>query len=263
MTVRLGGDYSFARPSMSELQSLGITFVARYVSPEASKNLSLSEAQELSNAGIDIVTNFEDGTSNWTGGYNQGVADARLAWGQHKACGGPDGRPVYFSVDEDIDPTDSRLHAYFQGCGAGMTPGQIGVYGSAAVCDALKAAGLVHWTWRTMSTGWRGGVGNPSDFNVEQTGFFNSSIDRDASITDDFGQWRVGQAPTPAPGGGAVATAMQLEIWGYKGDDATGPADEPDVHQSLLTTRDNTNELVAAVKALTAEVAAIKAKLGA
>lgn len=197
MTVRLGADGTSS--DVAELKALGATFISRYVSDFPSKNLTLAEAQTLSDAGIDIVTNWEDDVNSWQGGYNRGVQDATRAWHQHKACGGPDGRPVYFSVDTDCDPNDFRLHEYFRGVGAGMTPGQAGVYGSTAVCQALKAAGLVSWTWRTMSTGWRGGAGSPDWFNVEQTGYFNSTYDRDASITEDFGQWRVGQVPGPAP----------------------------------------------------------------
>lgn len=71
--------------------------------------------------------------------------------------------------------------------------------------------------------------------------------------------------------GGTMLSADDiLKIWGYKGNDLTGPADNPDVHQSLLTTRDNSAALVAAVASLTslvnqvkAEVDAIKTKLGA
>jgi len=282
VAVRLGGDYSFARPSMSELHSLGVTFVARYVSPEGSKNLSRSEAVELSNAGIDIVTNFEDTANNSVGGYSQGVADARMAEAQHLACGGPPTRPIYFSIDTDLSPSDSNLHSYFAGIVSVLGAGRTGVYGSTGVCRALKAAGLVMWTWRSMSTGWSGGAGTPGEFNVEQTGYLNSSIDRDASITDDFGQWRVGQSappppnpgpappptPSPSPSGGDLPTPY--DVWSYKGNDATGPADQPDVHQSLLTTRDNSAALVAMLRALKAdfdllksEVAAVKAKLGA
>lgn len=197
MTVRLGADGTGS--NVGALHSLGATFICRYLSDFPSKNLTLGEAQTLSNNGIDIVSNWEDDVNDWAGGYSAGVNNATKAWHQHKACGGPDGRPIYFSVDQDVDPGNGTLHEYFRGLGVGMTPGQIGVYGSTAVCEALRAAGLVSWTWRTMSTGWRGGVGPISAFNIEQTGYFNNTYDRDASITDDFGQWRVG-GPSTAPG---------------------------------------------------------------
>lgn len=210
MTVLLGADAESS--NVAELHSLGATFISRYLSDFPSKNLTLAEAQALTAGGINIVSNWEDDVNTWERGYSGGMRDAQVAWGQHKACGGPDKRPIYFSVDTDVDPSNATLHQYFAGAGAGMTPGQIGVYGSTGVCNALKAAGLVSWTWRTMSTGWNGGVGLPSMFNVEQTGYFNSSYDRDASITDDFGQWRIGWTPTGNPPGPAKPPAISLAV---------------------------------------------------
>ncbi|NUP48192.1 MAG: DUF1906 domain-containing protein [Catenulispora sp.] len=217
MVVRLGADAESS--SIFDLRNLNATFISRYLSDFPSKNLTPSEAIELSNAGVDIVSNWEDDTNTWQGGYTRGKRDATVAWGQHKACGGVDGRPIYFSVDTDISPANSTLHAYFQGLGDGMTPGQIGVYGSTGVCNALKSLGLAHWTWRVMSTGWTGGVGDPSMFNVEQTGPFNEKYDRDASITVDFGQWRVGgtkdnPSPTVHPDGGGVEPLQStVSLW--------------------------------------------------
>ncbi len=211
MTVRLGADGTSS--SIAALRGLGATFICRYLSDYPSKNLNLSEATNLTNAGIDIVSNWENDTNDFAGGYNAGVRNATVAWHQHKACGGPDGRPIYFSVDTDVSPNDARLHEYFRGLGAGMTPGQIGVYGSTAVCKALKAAGLAPWTWRTMSTGWTGGMGDPSDFNMEQTGYFNNSYDRDASITDDFGQWRVGGPATNHPYSAPPPPPPTVHLW--------------------------------------------------
>ena len=72
-----------------------------------------------------------------------------------------------------------------------------------------------------------------------------------------------GVVPPSPPGGNVLTPDDILNVWAYHGSDANGPDDAPDVHQSLLTARDNTNDLVAAVKALAAEVAAIKAKVGA
>jgi len=198
MVVRLGADGTGS--NVSALKSLGATFISRYTS-EQSWALTPSEAKTLSNASIDIVSNYEHYTTDYAGGYNQGVTNAKTAWAVHKKCGGPDGRPIYFSVDTDLDPSNSLLHSYFQGACSVLTAKQVGVYGSTAICNTLKSLGLVTWTWRTMSTGWRGGAGAVSDFNVEQTGYFNSTYDRDAAITTDFGQWRVGVTPpnTPPP----------------------------------------------------------------
>jgi Domain of unknown function (DUF1906) len=77
--ARKGGDYSFARPSISELKKAGITFVCRYLSHSPAKNLTLKEAEELSAAGIDIVSIWEDTATRATEGHEAGVADAKAA----------------------------------------------------------------------------------------------------------------------------------------------------------------------------------------
>jgi len=198
--MRLGADGTGS--NVSSLKSLGATFISRYTS-EQSWALTASEAKTLSSAGIDIVSNYEHYTTDYAGGFSQGVTNAKTGWAVHKRCGGPDNRPIYFSVDTDVDPSNSSLHEYFRGaCSVLGGAHGVGVYGSTGVCEALRSAGLVAWTWRTMSTGWHGGAGSTSMFNVEQTGYFNSTYDRDVAITDDFGQWRVGV--NPAGGGGTV-----------------------------------------------------------
>lgn len=265
--------------SVAFLKSVGAQFISRYTS-EQSWALTPSEARNLSNGGIWIVSNYEHYTNDIGGGFAQGVTNAHTGWRVHTACGGPADRPIYFSVDEDVDPNLADLHQYFAGAVSVLGVGRVGVYGSTAVCLALKAAGLVTYTWRTMSTGWRGGAGVPSDFNVEQTGYFNSSYDRDAAITEDFGQWMVGVSPnpgptptpTPTPGGNDMLTpADVLSVWAYQGGDATGPDDAPDVHQSLLTCRDALVALVGddpahpngIVPQLVGMVAALKTELDA
>lgn len=264
MAVRLGADGTTS--SIADLRSLGATFICRYVSDYSWKNLTPSEAANLSAAGIDIVTNWENDVSDWEGGYAQGRAYGARAWAQHKACGGPDGRPIYFSVDMDADPTDQRLYDYFRGLQDALTPGQVGVYGSTAVCLSLKAAGRAAWFWRTMSTSFRGGYGDPSDFNIEQTGFFSSSYDRDASITDDFGQWRVGENFTPAPAPTPTGDTVTPQ-------DLQSAVDNINSHIASLTQAgvDNVNSHIAAavnplqaqLNALKDELDAVKAKLGA
>lgn len=205
MSVRLGADAEST--SVSDLQNLGCTFVCRYLSPVGnSKNLSWSEANELQNAGIDVVSNWELNTDDWTGGYNQGVNYAQQAASLHTACGGPAAAPIYFSVDEDVDAQSVVNSGYFQGINSVIGVQRTGCYGSTSVIAALTSAGLIGnlgqpLGWRTMSTDFAGGVGDSSQFSIEQTGPFNEDYDRDASVADNFGQWSAnnGSAPAPTP----------------------------------------------------------------
>jgi Domain of unknown function (DUF1906) len=273
MSVHLGADGTGS--DVGQLKALGAEFISRYLSDFPAKNLTYGEAQTLTVGGIWIVSNWENDINDWQGGWNAGYRSATEAWRQHKACGGPDGRPIYFSVDMDADPTDSRLHAYFKGAGDALTPSQVDCYGSTAVILALRSAGLIRpypSGWRTMSGGFRGGLGDPSEFAVEQTGYFNQTYDRDAALVDDYGQWMVGRVPGPNPPpapapvpvspGGDLPTVN--EVWAYKGKDGHRPdGDSPDVHQSLLDARDAAQACYNLVVQMKAELDAIKAKLNA
>lgn len=193
----LGADYSGSRPSPAELAAAGVTWVSRYLSHSAWKNLTRAEAEALSAAGISIVSNWETTTTRAEAGYAAGQQDARDALAQATACGMPPGRPIYFSVDADVSP--SSVTPYFQGVNSVLNKVRTGVYGSTAVCRALLADGLVAWTWRTMSTSWSGGAGSPGEFNIVQTGgtIINSDVDVNHAQTSDFGQWTIGGTAVP------------------------------------------------------------------
>ncbi|GJF10605.1 hypothetical protein NGTWS0302_07390 [Mycolicibacterium cyprinidarum] len=60
--------------------------------------------------GLYVVSCYQFGKPGWprspsdfTRGYDGGVADATTALQLHTAAGGPDLTPIFFSVDEDID----------------------------------------------------------------------------------------------------------------------------------------------------------------
>lgn len=205
--TRLGADAT--SETIADLKALGITFIGRYASDFPEKNLSLPEAQRISAAGIDIITNWENDVNDWQGGYSQGVAYAKRALAQHTADGGPTGRGerwgVYFSVDERVDPADARLHAYFQGANSVLSAAHTGAYAQTSALRTLRSLGLIGCgerggTWRSMSTfGLPEGLGNPGEFDIEQTGWFNSSYDRNIANSTNFGQWRIGATVQIAP----------------------------------------------------------------
>lgn len=229
--TRLGADAT--NETIAALKALGITFIGRYVSDYPGKNLTLPEAQRVSAAGIDLVTNWENDVNDWAGGYSQGVAFAKRALTQHAACGGPTGRSerwgVYFSVDEKVDPNDPTLHAYFQGANTVLSVAHTGAYAQTSVLRALRQLGLIGCgerggTWRSMSTfNLPEGLGLPGEFDIEQDGQFNPQYDKNIANSGNFGQWRIGAtvtiqedpmqdalyAVTPGPNG------EQPGIWWY------------------------------------------------
>lgn len=227
--TRLGADATGT--SVAQLKALGATFVSRYVSDFPWKNLTLAEAHRLTAAGIDLVTNWENDVDDWKGGYAQGVAYARKALAQHAANGGPTGADerwgIYFSADMQIDPEDPRLHAYYDGTRSVLGVRHNGAYAQTSVLRKLRSLGLIGCgerggTWRSMSTfGLPEGLGLPGEFDVEQTGQFNETYDRDVANSADFGQWRIGAA---APVARAKDDEMILhnitgspEVWALSG----------------------------------------------
>lgn len=206
MSAIIAGDYSDARPSNSELDSLGIRAVCRYAGGSLSKQLSASEAKTLSAGGIGIIANFE--SYGRGGSYAQGVADAREADAHFRACGATGHFVIYFSIDYDVT-NPAAQDAYFSGINSVIGVGRTDCYGNTALIRHLRSAGLIRGGqsgWRSMSTGWTGGAGSPSEFAIEQIyPGFNSSIDRDLIYTSlaNAGAWFVG-TDVPAGNGTVV-----------------------------------------------------------
>lgn len=201
MTIA-GMDYSDWRPgSVSDLD--GAVFVCRYLSNDQEKNLTRAEAETLTSWGVQIVANWE---STGTGGdYSQGVADAQTARSQALSAGMPAGRPIYFSIDEDVSVA-SQL-GYFQGVGSVLPRAEVGVYGSAQMIQGIQAAGWAEWGWLTMSKGWSGGA-DTSGCQLNQTqGGAGGNFDWDEALADDYGQWNLNTAAAPATHAPTIPTA--------------------------------------------------------
>jgi len=154
------------------LASSGINFVFRYYSATttiATKRLTVSEAQALTAAGIEIGAVYEDGPTSanyFTNG--RGVRDGERAFQYAQQIGQPAGSAIYFAVDYDAPASDlSAIISYFQGVQSGLnvvsggsSPYAIGVYGSGLVCQAIKQDNsLAKYSWLAESRGWRGTVG--------------------------------------------------------------------------------------------------------
>ena len=73
------------------------------------KPVTREYADALRAEGLHVVSCYQYGKPGWptpsdyTRGYEGGVADAQTALRLHAAAGGPDSAPIFFSVDEDID----------------------------------------------------------------------------------------------------------------------------------------------------------------
>jgi hypothetical protein len=189
-----GVDYSAGRPGGKALADAGMRFAARYLSHNPSKNLTPAEADDLAAHGVSCVVVWETTASRAGAGRAAGIADAKEAAAQAKACGQPAGRPIYFAVDWDANPT--VVVPYFQGVASVLGLARTGVYGGYKVVDYLLDHKLATWAWQTVA--WSGGR-RDSRAVIRQ---YASTIringvecDHDTAMAADYGQWTPGRTP--------------------------------------------------------------------
>jgi hypothetical protein len=211
-----GYDYSSWRPSNAGELS-GVQFVCRYLSNDGNpKNLSLEEAELLTSWGKFIVVVWE--TTGTGGNKAQGAADAVNAVAMAKECGWFEGRPIFFAIDEDVNP--ATQDDYFDGIATVLPKSDIGIYGEAAIIERWRGFGA-GWGFLSESTSWEGGA-NISGCQIQQTGTAPSNnYDYDIALAADYGGWQVGgntTAPTPPP-----TTSEEDDMSSYQAkSDSTG-----------------------------------------
>ncbi|MEV7770599.1 glycoside hydrolase domain-containing protein [Kitasatospora sp. NPDC086791] len=189
-----GVDYPWTHPSAASLQAAGASFAMRYLSTDASKNLSRAEANDLAAHGIWCGVVWETTTGRALAGQAAGAADARTAAAQAVACGMPADRPIYFAVDTDTNWTS--VQPYFAGVASVLGAARTGVYGGLRVVQGAAASGLVAWYWQTSA--WSGGVWDPRAHLQQGGGITIGGVDcdRNTATTTDYGQWMPGRTPT-------------------------------------------------------------------
>jgi hypothetical protein len=167
-------------------------------------------------AGLHVVSNYQYGKPGWptpsdyTRGYDGGVADAQTALGLHAAAGGPASAPIFFSVDEDINlgAWKSLASEWFQGINSVLGVNRTGIYGSAQACGWAIADDVIghsstagyRWAWQTRA--WSHGEREPAAV-LYQSAVFTASdpavliagvhVDADDVLAADFGQWELGR----------------------------------------------------------------------
>lgn len=188
-----GVDYAWTHPPVSSLKTAGVRFVMRYLSHDASKNLSRSEADSLASAGIWSGVVWETTANRAGAGRAAGTADARDAAAGATACGMPSSRPVYFAVDYDADPAE--VAPYFQGVASVLGLNRTGVYGGYRVVKYLLDHGLARWAWQTRA--WSAGRWDDRA-HIRQGAYVTIGgiqCDANTSMKTDFGQWMPGRTP--------------------------------------------------------------------
>jgi hypothetical protein len=176
------------------------------------KPVTREYADALRVAGLHIVSNYQYGKPGWptpsdfTRGYDGGVADAQTALRLHAAAGGGDSAPIFFSIDEDIDLNTWKTIAveWFRGINSVLGIERTGIYGHSRACAWAIGDGVIgpsstaglRWAWQTKA--WSHGerettavlyqsvVVDASEPGVLLGGIH---VDEDEVLAADFGQW--------------------------------------------------------------------------
>jgi hypothetical protein len=207
-----------------QIKSAGYAGVVQYVSesrPGANfeaKPITREYADALRAAGLQIVSNYQYGKPGWptpsdfTRGFDGGVADAQTALRLHAAAGGGDSAPIFFSIDEDIDLNtwNSVAVEWFRGINSVLGVDRTGIYGHSRACawaiqnDVIgRSTSAGHrWAWQTSA--WSHGerepmavlyqvvVNSPSTPGPLLGGIH---VDVDEVLATDFGQWDFDRCP--------------------------------------------------------------------
>jgi hypothetical protein len=152
-------------PKLAQLSAAGVKTIISYLSsinPTGDKCWSIARVKAAATAGFRIGLVHE----GWGGVGGHGISamdgfrDGKFCRSQAALLGAPQGACVYFACDMDFPAAQitSLVTPYFQEICEVFTDNQfrVGVYGSGAICQAMKAAGLVDLTWLAQSRGWTG-----------------------------------------------------------------------------------------------------------
>jgi hypothetical protein len=190
-----GVDYAWSRPDIAALAAAGKTFAFRYGGPGSpDKQLDPVEAQALSAAGLAIVANAEGAADGLLGGWSTGVAWARQAHDHFVACAMPPDRPIYLSVDFDVQSRQwPAVASALRGAASVLGGHRVGVYGGRRAIEWARRDGVAQWFWQTYA--WSSGIWVPGN-HVEQyrngVPFAGGVIDLNRALTSDYGQWMTG-----------------------------------------------------------------------
>lgn len=219
LPVASGLDYAWTpHPSTSAMTAAGYTFAVRYLSYSPAKNLTQDEAQALTAAGIAVVCNWEAALDGPRQGFGQGAMDAAEAARLAAACGMPGDRPIYFSVDWDVQSSDMEaVNAYFDGVASVIGVARTGTYSSYDALGWLLASGRIRWAWQSCSAAFSNGR-NRSPYpgiqlwqNRTPFTFDGADVDGDQALTPDFGQWGPSGFPYPLGSGGRMASGVHSD----------------------------------------------------
>lgn len=196
MTVRAepleGVDYAWERPVPAALKAAGKAFACRYGGVGSDgKLLHPAEAKALTAAGLSIVANVEGTANGLLQGWSTGASWAKSADTWFRGCGMPADRPIYFSVDFDVNASQwPAVAEALRGAASIIGLERVGIYGSYHACLWAKRDNVARWLWQTYA--WSAGTW-VTGLHIKQyrngVNVAGASVDLDQALTVDYGQW--------------------------------------------------------------------------
>ena len=153
-TVVQGADYSYDRPDLKCLKAQGVTFVMRYASRTAAKNLTAAELTSIRSNGLKVGLFWQEGKTQMLRGAAGGTQDAKEADAFGKSLGLA-GMPFVFACD--FDPVASQwpaIDAYMNAVKAYLGLARTGGYGGQAFIKRQFDAGRMKYGVQTYA--WSG-----------------------------------------------------------------------------------------------------------
>ncbi|NEW40234.1 DUF1906 domain-containing protein [Nocardia cyriacigeorgica] len=197
-------DYAAGVPSAAAIRDAGHIGVIRYVSdrrPGAEwmegKPLLASEVENLNAAGLKIVSCYQFGkgpTADWRGGLEAGKRHAERGLELHMAAGGPEGAPIYASIDDNPSAADfaTMIAPYLLGWHAVVGRENTGVYANSPTIDLAVAAGLGSWYWQHdwgTPEGHVNAAAHLHQFEIDDRTIDGIGVDLNNVLIAEYGAW--------------------------------------------------------------------------
>ncbi|HLS76301.1 MAG TPA: DUF1906 domain-containing protein [Nocardia sp.] len=197
-------DYAGGVPSAAEIKAAGHVGVIRYVSDRrpgaewmAGKPLRAAEVADLRAHGLSIVSCYQYGkaeTADWRGGLEAGKRHAQRGLELHLAAGGPEGKPIYASIDDNPTPVEfaTMIAPYLLGWHAVLGRENVGVYANSPTIELARLAGLGSWYWQ-HNWGTPKGFVHPAahlhQFEIDKRTVDGVGVDLNTILKPEYGQW--------------------------------------------------------------------------
>lgn len=187
-------DFSYWRPTISQLDDIGAVAVMRYVAQttkdsatgkqvsweiiqrdnlKTTKCLTMPETDYYLSNGIAVLTNHELYATRFNSGYDGGYTDGRFYADVAQEFHMPTAVPLYFSDDTNVTVDTLPVHtSYARGAADGIVEyvyRAAGFYGDNDILSSCYTGGISRDLWYAGARSWSSGLGPIEPCTMQQT----------------------------------------------------------------------------------------------